>query len=110
MLNSFGDRYDFTVDHLHKIGAFKARDILLDLKKYFPDGNVPFLQDERDRILTFKYQNLDRDEFLKFQEEFREPSNRLLDDCEDLYGLAIQYLESLGYDEEYFMKAKPSCW
>lgn len=104
LTNSSGDRYDITVDHLHKIGAVKARDIILSLKDFFPNGLIPLSQEERRAALAME--QMSDGEFDEFDERFEEPSETLLSGCEDLYGCAIEYLQKQGIDFEAFTKAK----
>lgn len=105
-INPTGDRYDFTVDHLHKIGAFSARDTLLAKKQFFPDKMVPFSQEERREHLFPESKN----EFEAIQDMCDDLSTKLLLEAEDIFHLCIDYLDSLGADKETFTKAVEGRW
>jgi len=105
LANDTGDRYDFVVDHLHKIGARAARDTVLKLKQIFPGNSVPFSQETRHRYLWPEGDH-DPDDLFDLCDTL---SSTLLYECEDIYLLSVEYIEALGYSEK-FSEASPGEW
>lgn len=84
ILNPCGERYDIVIDHLHKIGAPRAKQVISKIGQIFPDSKVPIFSDERVKTIVSG-----GDDLIAHIEDL---STRLMYDCEDLCELAGEYI------------------